>query len=193
MILAAVLSQATKVTPLSEGKTIRWIGQKSQRRAVQEGLPALYQRLWRFCLVLTKDRLAADDLAQAACERALLNSDKFEAGTALDRWVFTIARRLWLNEVRSQQVRRGTGTVSIEDSAIIDEKPNTEVNILAREVLSIVQALPDAQRLVVLLVYVEGYTYREAASFLDVPIGTVMSRLSTARKFVSRHTDDIGI
>ncbi len=65
-----------------------------------EGLAPLYPRLWRFCLVLTKDRATADDLAQSACARALEQSDKFAVGTNLDRWVFTIARRLWLNDIR---------------------------------------------------------------------------------------------
>ena len=141
-------------------------------------------------MVLTKDRSAADDLAQAACERALVNAAKFSPGTDLDRWVFTIARRLWLNEIRSRKVRRGEGLVAVEDVDIADEKPAIEVNILAHEVLDIVQALPEAQRLSVLLVYVEGYTYSEAAAFLDVPIGTIMSRLSTVRRLISTYVDD---
>ncbi|AXI46745.1 RNA polymerase sigma factor [Sulfitobacter sp. SK012] len=153
-------------------------------------MPQIYRRLWRFCMVLTKDRTAADDLAQAACERALVNAAKFSPGTDLDRWVFTIARRLWLNEIRSRKVRRGEGLVAVEDVDIADEKPAIEVNILAREVLDIVQALPEAQRLSVLLVYVEGYTYSEAATLLDVPIGTIMSRLSTVRKLISTYVDD---
>lgn len=141
-------------------------------------------------MVLTKDRSAADDLAQAACERALVNAAKFSLGTDLDRWIFTIARRLWLNEIRSRKVRRGEGLVAVEDVDIADEKPAIEVNILAHEVLDIVQALPEAQRLSVLLVYVEGYTYSEAATLLDVPIGTIMSRLSTVRKLISTYVDD---
>nr|WP_302661624.1 RNA polymerase sigma factor [Sulfitobacter sp. SK012] len=166
------------------------MSKKSQHSAVEDGLPQIYRRLWRFCMVLTKDRTAADDLAQAACERALVNAAKFSPGTDLDRWVFTIARRLWLNEIRSRKVRRGEGLVAVEDVDIADEKPAIEVNILAREVLDIVQALPEAQRLSVLLVYVEGYTYSEAATLLDVPIGTIMSRLSTVRKLISTYVDD---
>jgi len=156
---------------------------------VAAGLPELYARLWRFCLVLTKSRSSADDLAQAACERALLQADKFAAGTHLDRWVFTIARRLWLNDARARNVRQGQGHVHLEDEDIADQKPSVEVNILAREVLDIIQALPDGQRHAALLVFVEGYTYREAADFLEIPIGTIMSRLSTARKTVSDQVD----
>lgn len=167
------------------GDFIRWIGKNKHRMAVADGLPQLYRRLWRFCLVLTTNRSAADDLAQATCERALLQADKFKLGSDLDRWIFTMARRLWLNDIRSAKLRQGQGLVVIEDEDIIDPKPGVEVNILAREVLDIVQALPDGQRLAVFLVYLEGHSYRDAANFLEIPIGTVMSRLSAARKTIS--------
>lgn len=157
------------------------------------GLPALYPRLWRFCLVLTKARPAADDLAQTTCERAIKNADKFEPGTDLDRWLFTMARRIWLNDIRAAAVRQGQGTVAVEDTDIADKKPQIETNILAREVLDMVQALPEGQRLAALLVYVEGYSYKEAAAQLEIPVGTVMSRLSTVRKTISGQIDQTGI
>lgn len=158
-----------------------------------DGLPALYPRLWRFCLVLTTDRTAADDLAQSTAERALSRADRFEAGTDLDRWLFTMARRIWLNDRRSAKVRTGHGVVTSDLTDIPDPAPAVEVNILAREVLDMVQALPDGQRLAVLLVYVEGFSYREAADLLDIPIGTVMSRLSTARKTIATGMADARI
>ena len=136
-------------------------------------------------MVLTKARDTADDLAQAACERALLNADKFQPGTDLDRWVFTIARRIWLNDIRSAKVRRGEGLVQVEDVDVADDAPHIEVNIFAAEVLKIMQALPEGQRVTTFLVYVEGYSYREAAEMLEIPIGTVMSRLAGARKTVA--------
>ncbi|MEJ6403996.1 RNA polymerase sigma factor [Yoonia sp. 2307UL14-13] len=158
---------------------------KSARAVVADGLPDLYPRLWRFCLVLTRDRNMADDLAQMTCERALAKADKFMPGTDLDRWLFTIARRLWLNDIRAAKVRQGAGLVAIEDSDLADEKPTAEANIFAREVFDLVQTLPEAQRLTVLLVYVEGHSYRDAAAILEIPVGTVMSRLASARKAIS--------
>lgn len=157
-----------------------------------EGLAPLYPRLWRFCLVLTKDRATADDLAQSACARALEQSDKFAVGTNLDRWVFTIARRLWLNDIRHTKLRQGQGLVAVEETEIKDESPPTETNIFARQVLNKVQALPDKQRLCVLLVYVEGYSYAEAAETLDIPIATVMSRLSAARRMITNDVEMTG-
>lgn len=168
---------------------IRWVGKKIQHRAVADGIEVHYPKLWRFCVVLAKDRSVAEDLAQATCERALSNADKFEAGTALDRWLFTLARRIWLNDLRAAKVRRGQGLVPIEDHDMPASQMTSEMNILVGEVLEQVANLPDGQRLAVHLVYIEGYSYREAATFLDIPIGTVMSRLSAARRALAGLND----
>lgn len=167
---------------------IRLFGHNSAHKEVSDGLSPFYPRLWRFCLVLTRNRDRADDLAQATCARALANSDKFTPGTDLDRWLFTMARRAFLNDQRAAAVRQGQGLVPVEETDLNDEKPSMETNILAREVFNLVQALPEAQRVTAVMVYVEGYSYRETAEFLDVPIGTVMSRLSTVRQTIARQT-----
>lgn len=156
-------------------------GQKKSHNEVMHGLKPLYPRLWRYCLALTGRPEPADDLAQAACLRALEKSAQFQPGTHLDRWLFRIAKSVWLNELRSDAVRRGGGMSAIEDIELPDPKPGPEMNILAREVLLEVLALPEAQRVAVILVYVEGYSYKEAAALLEIPIGTVMSRLAASR------------
>nr|WP_256386296.1 RNA polymerase sigma factor [Kiloniella sp. EL199] len=145
--------------------------------------------MWRYCLVLTRNRDSANDLAQAACERALEKADRFETGTHLDRWIFRIAQRIWLNELRSQAVRRGGGLVSVNDIDLPDTKADTETNIYASQVLKEVYLLPEAQRVTVLLVYVEGFSYKDAAEVLDIPIGTVMSRLAAARGRIAQRMD----
>ncbi len=155
--------------------------QKNADREVIDGLKPLFPRLWRYCVVLTGHPEQADDLAQAACQRALEKAHHYQPGTRLDRWLFRIAQRLWLNERRAEAVRRGGGMTAIEDIELPDDRPGPESNILAREVLLEVLALPEAQRTTVVLVYVEGYSYKEAADMLDIPIGTVMSRLAAAR------------
>ena len=152
---------------------------------VRDGLDRLLPRLWRFCLVLSGDRSAADDLAQATCLRALEREEQFEPGTRLDRWIFRIAQTVWLNQVRAEKVRRGGGVVPVEQAGLIDATADAESNLFANEVFSQVMALPEAQRSAVLLVYVEGYLYKEAAEHLDVPVGTVMSRLASARDRLS--------
>lgn len=100
----------------------------------------------------------------------------------MDRWLFRIAQTTWLNELRRRKVRFGGGLVAVEDVDLPSNQPDTETNILARQVLNHITRLPDAQRLTVFLVYVEGFSYADAAAQLDIPIGTVMSRLAAARR-----------
>lgn len=109
----------------------------------------------------------------------------YTPGTRLDSWLFTMARRIWLNELRARAVRRGQGLMAVEDIDLPDPSPGQEVNRMASEVLAVVNTLPEAQREAVLLVYVEEYTCAEAATMLDVPMGTVLSRLSTARRKIN--------
>lgn len=152
---------------------------------MRKGLPEIAPRLWRYCLVLSGRRDVADDLAQSACLRAIEKAHQFQPGTHLDRWVFRIAQRIWLNDLRANAVRRGTGVVSIHDTELPDtvtgRNISAESNIFVTEVLSQVAALPEAQRETVMLVYIEGFSYKDAAEILDIPIGTIMSRLAAAR------------
>ena len=141
----------------------------------------LLPRLWRFCLVLTGDRGKAEDLAQAACLRALEREHQYQPGTRLDRWLFRITHSIWLNQLRAEKTRRGAGTLPVEQAGLVDLGTDAESSLHLTQVLSDVMALPPAQRIVTVLVYVEGYSYKEAAEHLGVPIGTVMSRLSVAR------------
>ncbi|MEM7440979.1 MAG: RNA polymerase sigma factor [Pseudomonadota bacterium] len=152
---------------------------------IRTNLPDLYPRLWRFALVLSGTRDAADDLAQTTAIRAMEKAQHYTPGTRLDSWLFTMARRIWLNELRARAVRRGQGLMAVEDIDLPDPSPGQEVNRMASEVLAVVNTLPEAQREAVLLVYVEEYTCAEAATMLDVPMGTVLSRLSTARRKIN--------
>ncbi|WP_037265693.1 RNA polymerase sigma factor [Roseivivax halodurans] len=144
-------------------------------------IAALHPRVWRFCVVLTGRRDTAWDLSQSACTRAIEKLHTFRPGTELDRWLMTIARRVWLNEKRAESARGAGRQVDLDAVEIACEKPSAEANIFAGEVLAAVMALPETHRAAVLLVYVEGYSYREAADMLEVAIGTIMSRLAAAR------------
>lgn len=166
-------------------KIIRLFRKRAAREEVRKGLPILYPRLWRYALVLTSNSENAADLAQSTCLRAIERSEQYEPSTNLDRWLFRIAHRIWLNEIRANTVRRGGGLQAVEDVEIPDRKPDAETNIFTREVLQIIYQLPEAQRVCVFLVYIEGYKYAEAAEILLIPVGTIMSRLSTARKSVA--------
>ena len=158
---------------------------KSSAEEVSVGISTVYRKLWRYCLVLTGNKANADDLAQAACLRALENADKFEAGTHFERWLFRLTQRLWIDELRKRSVREGSGLLQIEDVDLVDQSADPEKALMTTEVIASVMQLPEAQRSTVLLVYVEGYSYRDTAMILDIPVGTVMSRLAIARSKLS--------
>jgi RNA polymerase sigma-70 factor, ECF subfamily len=153
---------------------------EASRLEVRAGLESSLARLWRYALVLSKARDAADDLVQATCLRAIERADQFIPGTRIDRWLFAILRSIWLNEIRSQRIREGGGSVDAVDALISDG------NITASTVLRDVSRLPEAQRETILLVYAEGYSYAEAATALGVPIGTIMSRLAAGRAALAK-------
>ena len=155
-------------------------GRKKSVSNMGQAIVPLMPGLWRFAMSLSGTRDVADDLVQATCVRAIERQDQFTPGTKLQAWLFTICRSIWLNDLRKATIRKAGSLSGAEN--IADLIPPSETNIFARQVLSHVMTLPEAQRETVLLVYVEEFTYREAAAVLDVPIGTIMSRLAAARK-----------
>ena len=144
-------------------------------------LVALVPRLRRFALVLSQSSHTADDLVQSAVERALTRYHQWRVGSRVDTWVFTILHSIWKNELRARAIRQGRGFVDAD--TLPDESPTcgVERTILLDQVYKQVNALPEAQREAMVLVYVEGYAYAEAAAILGIPGGTLMSRLARAR------------
>jgi RNA polymerase sigma-70 factor (ECF subfamily) len=162
------------------------------RDGVSNELPTLLPRLWRFALRLTGDRHDAEDLVQRACVRALERQHQLRPGTSTLSWLFSIVYSIWLNEVRARQTRlhgRIHWSQELVDAVPDPTSPSPEAYTLHRQIISAVERLPDAQRAVMLLVAVEGLSYREAAVALDVPVGTVMSRLARARQTIGELFD----
>jgi RNA polymerase sigma-70 factor (ECF subfamily) len=159
---------------------------EASRREVRAGLEPSLARLWRYALVLSRARDAADDLVQATCLRAIERADQFVPGTRVDRWLLAILRSIWLNEIRSQRIRQGGGFVDATDALTTDGASEIETNITATAVLRAIDLLPEAQRETILLVYGEGYSYAEAAAALGVPIGSIMSRLAAGRAALAK-------
>ena len=164
-------------------------GGKNNRAAIDAALLTHHKDLWRFALGLSGRRDVADDLTQATAIRAIERASSLTDHRNLRAWLLTICRSIWLNEIRANAIRTAQSLGVGEGEVDIAGPDDTEMNIFAREVLSEVMGLPEAQREIVLLVYVLGYKYREAAEMLEVPIGTVMSRLSVARTRLA-HLDE---
>jgi len=149
----------------------------------EEELVELLPRLRRFARGLARDTADADDLCQGAIERALKSRAQWQQGTRLDSWMYRITRNLWI-DTRRAAGRRGAD-VPIDDSATQvagDTAADVEAGTLRGDIDGAMARLPDEQREVVMLVLVEGYAYREAADILEVPIGTVTSRLARGRE-----------
>ena len=157
---------------------------------LQTGLIELLPELRRFAYSLTCDRDAADDLTQSALERALTKAAAWDSSRPLKFWVFRIARNLWLDQLRAEKVRGNTEDIDDDGVDIADDRlAAMHTTQELREVMDKMRELPEDQRAVLVLVAVEGYSYKEAAELLDIPVGTVMSRLSRARKTLIEHFD----
>ena len=150
---------------------------------LREQLP----RLYRFARWLTRDASRADDLVQATLEKALSRWDGLRDDNALRAWLFTIAYRQFLDDRR--RARRHAAMLALVSGSVEAEQPSAEREVIGQSVIEALQHLPDAQRHLLLWVSVEGLSYREIAELLDVPIGTVMSRLSRARAELRRLSD----
>jgi RNA polymerase sigma-70 factor (ECF subfamily) len=141
----------------------------------------LLARLRRFAVWLTREPGSADDLVQATVERALSRREQHRDADALRAWLFTILYRLFLDAKRRERLHaRWLSWFGRER----DEEPvgdNLEAIVLAQADLQAFARLTTEQRALLLLVSIEGLSYKEAAQALGIPIGTVMSRLSRAR------------
>jgi RNA polymerase sigma-70 factor, ECF subfamily len=146
-------------------------------------LVAFLPNLRRFAISLCRSRDLADDLVQAACERALANSERFEPGTRFDAWLFRIVRNLWIDHIRRQRTAGPQEDIEQRQDLVgACGERDVEARFILNSVAQAITDLPDDQREIILLVCVEDLSYREAAGVLDIPIGTVMSRLARARK-----------
>ncbi len=144
-------------------------------------LIAVLPRLRRFARGLAGSAAEADDLVQAACERALARVHQFQEGTRFDSWMFRIVQTIWIDQIRARDVRR-EGTEDEGSEVGTDESVRrAEARIALAEVRAVLRQLPPDQRTALLLVTVDGLSYKEAAEVVDVPVGTIMSRLARAR------------
>lgn len=141
---------------------------------------ALLPRLRRFARNLTRDPHDADDLVQIAIERAIARADQRQPDTRLAGWVFKIVRNAWIDEVRARGRRNQIFAPEAAGEHMGADAIDQEVTLMS--VQKAMQKLPEEQRMAVILVLVEGLSYKEAAEVLDVPIGTLTSRLARGRE-----------
>lgn len=147
---------------------------------LDDQLRELMPRLRRFALSLTRELSSADDLVQSCLERALNNWRSKRPEGDLRAWLFAILYRQFIDGRRS--ARRYQRMLAFFTGPDTEPAPTLERGILAQSTLDAFRLLSDEQRALLLAVTVEGLSYKEVAQILDVPVGTVMSRLSRARQ-----------
>lgn len=140
-----------------------------------------------FAISLTRDRDSALDLCQETMYRALVNIDKYNTGTNLRSWLYTIMRNIFINDYRK---RKKHPVIAADETWFANkaDRPvaNTAIDLLAqKELEQVVRMLPAIFRTSFLL-YVEGYKYNEIAGMLNEPLGTIKSRIHFARKFLQK-------
>lgn len=157
-------------------------------------LDSLYNMAYR----LTRNAEDAEDLVQETFFKAYKHFDKFQAGTNLKAWLFRIMKNSFINTYRKKQSQPPQSAFSdIEESFenLVDQDPGRRIKdpeqeildtVLDEDVQQAIDALNEDYRIVILLVDLEGFTYKEAAEILDVPVGTVMSRLYRGRRMLEK-------
>lgn len=150
----------------------------------------LLPRLRRFAYVLTGDVDKGDDLVQETCARALSRIDQWQPGTRLDSWMFRIAQTQWFDRLRAQKVRGEVLDMdALQNIAGEDGRDVAENRLMLGKISDGIAKLPPEQRALIAWIVVDGRSYKEVADALDIPIGTVMSRLSRARVALAQYVD----
>lgn len=148
-------------------------------RKIEEEIP----RLRRYARALTREVTAADDLVQDCLTRALSKVHLWQKGTDLRAWLFTILHNQYVNNVR-RAVREGSAVGLSDSEPSLTTLPNQAKRLELRDLQRAIAKLPEEQRAVILLVGLEGMRYEEVARVLDVPVGTIRSRLSRGREML---------
>ena len=156
-----------------------------------EQLQAQIPRLRRYARALTGSRESADDLVQDALERAWTKRALWRPDSNLRAWLFAVMHNVFVNGVKRTRPMASLDALNEESNVEpAASSASAETDAALREMQSALARLPVEQRQVVLLVGLEQFTYAEAAEVLEVPIGTVMSRLSRGRDRLRQLLDE---
>jgi RNA polymerase sigma-70 factor (ECF subfamily) len=157
------------------------------RKLIVEQIP----HLRRYARALVGDRVQADDLVQDCLERAWSRIHLWKAGTNIRAWLFTILHNVHLNTARKH--RNAPALTPIDGGAAVPPvRPTQEDGLEIRSMWDAFSRLPDTQRSAILLIALEEMSYEEAAGVLDIPIGTLMSRVHRGRERLRGLMSDTG-
>ena len=179
------------------------LSEEDKRRFQEEALPLL-DPLYGAALRMTRNPADAEDLVQETMLRAYRAFDRFEPGTNLKAWLFRILTNAYINAYRKRQREpQKVSAEQVEDfdiyqelrnhDAQFDETPETIVlgSLVDTDITDAIDDLPEQFRLAVVLSDIEGFSYAEMAEIMDVPMGTVMSRLHRGRRALQKRLWDL--
>lgn len=146
-------------------------------KQLQQELP----HLWRFAWRLSGSKEQSEELVQWTMLKALEKRHQFQANSKMRQWTFKILHNLWKNDLRANSIRQEVSFAHLSVERLTTKDASQPQQQLLLEVMEQVNQLPEAQRMVMILVCVEGHSYQEVAEIMDIPKGTVMSRLARAR------------
>jgi RNA polymerase sigma-70 factor (ECF subfamily) len=177
---------------------------KEKRRTFEEEALPHMDALYRTALRMTKNESDAEDLVQEAYVKAYRFWDKFELGSNCRAWLFKIMTNIFINDYRSKS--RAPQSVDVDDIddnylyrhlTTTDHEENPEHQLFAKifddDVKKAIEELPDDFRMVVVLSFLEGFSYQEIADIADLQLGTVKSRLHRGRKLLQKQLLDYAI
>lgn len=161
---------------------------ESENAPLHAEIATLLPRLRRFARAITHNREDADDLVQIAVERAIKCSDQWIVGTRLDSWIFRIMKNAWIDEARTRVRRSQLFAPEEAGEHVGDDFAEAHQQRLAIE--KAISLLSEDHRLVIGLVLVDGLPYKDAAEVLEIPLGTLTSRLARARETLQELLSD---
>jgi RNA polymerase sigma-70 factor (ECF subfamily) len=162
----------------------------SDHEQLRRDIAHLLPRLRRFGVALTGSQEDGDDMVQGAVANALGRAGHPPPGTRLDAWLFTTMQTLWRDELRRQRTNGKSAVVVANAEKAVDGRRITETLLMLAETRQRFSRLPDDQRVALALVVLDGLSYRDAAAQLEIPVGTLMSRLSRARDALRTMIDE---
>ena len=159
-----------------------------KRHLLTQVLDEVFDGLYGYAMVLSRDRTEAEDLVQETCVRAVKAVESLQPGSNAKSWLFTILRNIWLNQVRQRRAAPKIVELDVDESTLgmaVESSKDPHALYVSKverdQVREAIQQLPDEFREIIVLREYEELSYREIATLLDCPAGTVMSRLGRAR------------
>lgn len=150
----------------------------------KEELTAVLPEMKRLALAITRSDQRADDLVQEACLRAWSRRDQYEIGTQFIRWVTTIMRSIWIDTVRQKRRRPEQELPEPDLEPVAGFERGVHAQLMVSDIRRVCAKLSDEDYMLLMSVSVHGFTYKEVAAELDIPMGTVLSRVSRAKMMI---------